>query len=158
MFLKYRTFYKSKSAIIPNKGQCLRDVVHDVLLERYRLLEECPALQNIANCVAFSPQVNHTDGETAADWRVPVPNFPVKGFAWSARWFHTIINIGFSYTGDTNFLSVGSSVILTRLSGPRSDPLFLSKSASAGNQTQDLWVCSHKFWPLDTEAVHNAYY
>jgi hypothetical protein len=35
-----------------------------------------------------------------------------------------------------------SSVILTRLSRPRSIPILLRKSDSAGNRTRDLWVCS----------------
>jgi hypothetical protein len=32
---------------------------------------------------------------------------------------------------------------------PVSDLLPLRKSGSAGNQTQDLWICSQKLWPLD---------
>jgi hypothetical protein len=29
------------------------------------------------------------------------------------------------------------------------DPLLLRKSGSAGNRTQDLWICSKELWPLD---------
>jgi hypothetical protein len=32
---------------------------------------------------------------------------------------------------------------------PVLDPLLLRKSGSAGNQTQDLWICSQEVWPLD---------
>jgi hypothetical protein len=32
---------------------------------------------------------------------------------------------------------------------PVPDPLLLRKSGSAGNRTQDLWICSQKLWPLD---------
>jgi hypothetical protein len=32
---------------------------------------------------------------------------------------------------------------------PVPDPLLLRKSDSAGNRTQDLWICIQKFWPLD---------
>jgi hypothetical protein len=32
---------------------------------------------------------------------------------------------------------------------PVPDPLLLRKSGSAGNQTQDLRICSQKLWPLD---------
>jgi hypothetical protein len=28
-------------------------------------------------------------------------------------------------------------------------PLLLRKSASAGNRTRNLWICSHELWPLD---------
>jgi hypothetical protein len=34
------------------------------------------------------------------------------------------------------FLSSSSSIVLTRLSGARSDPLLLRKSSSAGNRTR----------------------
>jgi hypothetical protein len=32
---------------------------------------------------------------------------------------------------------------------PVPDQLLLRKSGSAGNRTRDLWICSHKLWPLD---------
>jgi hypothetical protein len=32
---------------------------------------------------------------------------------------------------------------------PIPNPLFLRKSGSAGNRTQDLWICSPELWPLD---------
>jgi hypothetical protein len=32
---------------------------------------------------------------------------------------------------------------------PVPDPLLLRKSGSAGNRTQDLWICRQKLWPLD---------
>jgi hypothetical protein len=32
---------------------------------------------------------------------------------------------------------------------PVPDPLFLRKSLSSGNRTQDLWICSQELWPLD---------
>jgi hypothetical protein len=38
---------------------------------------------------------------------------------------------------------------LTRLSGPRSNPLLLRKSGSAENRTRDLCICSQRLWPLD---------
>jgi hypothetical protein len=48
------------------------------------------------------------------------------------------------------FHSSNSSIILTRLSGPRSRPTTSQKnSGSAGNQTWVLWICSRKLWPLD---------
>jgi hypothetical protein len=32
---------------------------------------------------------------------------------------------------------------------PVPDPLLLRKSGSAGNRTQDLWICSQRLWPLN---------
>jgi hypothetical protein len=32
---------------------------------------------------------------------------------------------------------------------PVPDPLLLRKSGRVGNRTRDLWICSHKLWPLD---------
>jgi hypothetical protein len=47
------------------------------------------------------------------------------------------------------FLTSSSSIVLTKLSGPRSRPPLLRKSGSAGNITRDLWICSQELWPLD---------
>jgi hypothetical protein len=48
------------------------------------------------------------------------------------------------------FHSSSSSVVLKRLSGPRSKPPSLPrKSGRAGNRTRNLWICSQKLWPLD---------
>jgi hypothetical protein len=38
---------------------------------------------------------------------------------------------------------------------PVPDPLLLRKSESAGNRTQDLWICSQKLWPLDNSHHEN---
>jgi hypothetical protein len=40
------------------------------------------------------------------------------------------------------FLPSSSSVVLTRLSDPITEPLLLGKSGSVGNRTRDLWMCS----------------
>jgi hypothetical protein len=47
-------------------------------------------------------------------------------------------------TGDTTSHSSSSSVILTRLCGPRSRLLLLRETGSAGDGTRDLWVCSQE--------------
>jgi hypothetical protein len=44
---------------------------------------------------------------------------------------------------------------------PVPDQLLLGKSGSAGKQTQDLWICSQKLWPLDhkgdqTDAIRHS--
>jgi hypothetical protein len=41
---------------------------------------------------------------------------------------------------------------------PVPDPLLLRKSGSAGNRTLDLWICSHKLWPLDHRGCPCARY
>jgi hypothetical protein len=48
--------------------------------------------------------------------------------------------------GAATFHSCGSSVILMRLSGPRSDPLLLRKCDRSGNRTRVLWVFSREPW------------
>jgi hypothetical protein len=56
------------------------------------------------------------------------------------------VNLGFLDPEPLLFHSSSSSVILTRLSGPRvPDLLLLIKSGSAGNGTRDLWICSQEF-------------
>jgi hypothetical protein len=48
------------------------------------------------------------------------------------------------------FLPNSYSVVLTRLSGPRSRPTTSQKiSGSAGNRIQDLWICSQELWSQD---------
>jgi hypothetical protein len=37
---------------------------------------------------------------------------------------------------------------------PVPDPLLLRKSSSAGNRTQDVWICSQELRPLDHKAVY----
>jgi hypothetical protein len=55
------------------------------------------------------------------------------------------------------FLSSSSSILLTRLNGPVPDPLLLRKSGSAGNRTQDLWICKQELWPLDHRGGQSEY-
>jgi hypothetical protein len=47
------------------------------------------------------------------------------------------------------FLPSRSSIVLTRLSGPRSRSTTSQKSGSAGNRTRGLWVYSQEIRPLD---------
>jgi hypothetical protein len=60
----------------------------------------------------------------------------IESVAWSAERIPTTVNFGF----------------LDRSRGwvdPVPEPLLLRKSDSAGNRTQDLWICSQELWPLD---------
>jgi hypothetical protein len=47
------------------------------------------------------------------------------------------------------FLSGSSSVVLTRLSGPRSKPNTYQKMWQTRESNPDLWICSQELWPLD---------
>jgi hypothetical protein len=47
------------------------------------------------------------------------------------------------------FLLSSSSIVFTRLSGPRS----VKKPGSAGNRTRDPWICSREFDHQTTEAI-----
>jgi hypothetical protein len=47
------------------------------------------------------------------------------------------------------FLPSSSSVDLRGWVDPVPDLLLLRKSASAGNQSRELWICSQELWPLD---------
>jgi hypothetical protein len=49
------------------------------------------------------------------------------------------------------FLSCSSSIILTKLSGPRSTTTAYQKM---WNRSGDLWICSQEFWPLDYRGGH----
>jgi hypothetical protein len=47
------------------------------------------------------------------------------------------------------FLPSSSSVVLTRLSGPRFRPITFFFFVVPRNRTQDLWICSQELWSLD---------
>jgi hypothetical protein len=47
------------------------------------------------------------------------------------------------------FLSSSSSVVVTRLSGPRSRRTTSQKIWQRRESNTDLWICSQEFWPLD---------
>jgi hypothetical protein len=67
----------------------------------------------------LSPRVNYTDRATAAyQWR-DCQRLRIEGATWSAWWIPTAAFLVFE-TEAATFLSSSSSVVLTRLSGPRS--------------------------------------
>jgi hypothetical protein len=47
------------------------------------------------------------------------------------------------------FLSSSSSVVLKKLSGPRSKPTTSQKIWQRRESNPDLWICSQELWPLD---------
>jgi hypothetical protein len=80
----------------------------------------------------------------------------MEGVAWSPQWIPTPVNLDFLDPEPLLFHSSCSSVILTRLSGPVPDTLFLRKFGNAGNRARDLWICSRELWPLDHRGGQEA--
>jgi hypothetical protein len=68
----------------------------------------------------------------------------VEGVAWSAQRIPTADNLGFLDRSRYFFIQVAPKLS----SWGWVDPV-LSKFGRAGNRTQDFWICSEKFWPLD---------
>jgi hypothetical protein len=77
----------------------------------------------------FSPQASYTDRATAACRRSQCQLLRIDGVVWSAQRIPTSINLDFLDSELLLFRSSSSSVILTRLSGPRSRP----------NTSQEIW-------------------
>jgi hypothetical protein len=67
----------------------------------------------------------------------------IEGATWSAWRIPTAVG-----PKPLLFLPSSSSVVLTRLSGPRSGPTF-PFLVVPGNQTRDLRICSQELWPQD---------
>jgi hypothetical protein len=73
--------------------------------------------------------------------------FRIEGATWSA-WRIPTTYSRLSRPEPLLFLPSSSSVVLTRLSGPRSR-LYIFFLVVPGNRTRDLWICSQELWPLD---------
>jgi hypothetical protein len=99
------------------------------------------------NSVAFSPQANYTErpplvGEVRANF------LRIEGVAWSAQRIPTAVNLGFVDRSRYFSIQVAPQLSSRGWVDPVPDPLLLRKSASAGNRTRDLWICSQELWPL----------
>jgi hypothetical protein len=70
----------------------------------------------------FSPQANYTGRATAAYRRSYANILRTEVVAWLVQRIPTAVNLGFLDPETQIFHSNSSSVILTRLSGPRSRP------------------------------------
>jgi hypothetical protein len=81
--------------------------------------------------------------------RPEVADVPTEGVAWSAQRIPTAVNLYFLNPEPLLFHSSSSSGWVV----PVPDPLLLRKSGSAGNGTQDLWLCSQELWPLDHKGI-----
>jgi hypothetical protein len=83
--------------------------------------KRCPRITFNIKLRGFSPQANYTDRATAASRRSYCQLLRIESFAWSAKRIPTAVNLAF--LDPKPLLSHSSnSVILTRLSGPRSRP------------------------------------
>jgi hypothetical protein len=60
-----------------------------------------------------------------------------------------VVSLGFLDRNRYYFFQVAPQLSSRGWVDPVPDPLLLRTSGSAGNQTQDLWICSQKLWPLD---------
>jgi hypothetical protein len=76
----------------------------------------------------------------------------IEGATWSAWRISTTIFSVFQ-TGAATFLSSSSSVVLTRLSRPRSRPTTIF-SGSVRESNPGLRICSQELWPLDHRGGH----
>jgi hypothetical protein len=125
--------------IVTQKKNCIK-TVRPVIPERH--------LRALTILCGFSPQANYTDRATAACRRSYCQILRIEGVT-SAQRVPTAVNLDF-LDPEPLLFRPNSSVILTRLSRPRSRlTISQKKTGSAGNRTWDLWICSHELWPLD---------
>jgi hypothetical protein len=108
-------------------------------------------IRQIKNLRGFSPKANYTDRATAACRRSYCQLLRIESVAWSAQLIPTAFNLGVLDPESLLFHSSSSSVIVTRLSGPRS-----RKSGSAGNRTPTSGFVARNSDHQTTEAVHQA--
>jgi hypothetical protein len=80
---------------------------------------------------------------------VSVNFFRIQSAAWSA-WRIPPAVISVSRPEPLLSLPSSSSIVLTRLSGPRSRPTTFQRRESK----PDLWICSQELWPLDHRGVY----
>jgi hypothetical protein len=77
------------------------------------------------------------------------PILQIESVAWSAQRIATAVNMVFLDRSRYYSIQVAPQLSSRGWVGPVPDPLLLRKSASAGNRTRDLWICSQELWPLD---------
>jgi hypothetical protein len=85
-----------------------------------------------------------------------VPTFADRECCEVSATDHPVVSLGFLDRSRYYFFQVAPQLSSRGLVNPVPDPLLLRKSGSAGNRTQDLWICSQKLWPLDHRGGHNV--
>jgi hypothetical protein len=100
----------------------------------------------------LSRRANYTDRATPACRRSDCQLLRIEGATWPAWRIPTAVFSVF-WTGAAAFLSSSSSVVLTRLSGPRSRPttffFWYCRESNPGFR-----ICSQELWPLDHRGGH----
>jgi hypothetical protein len=97
----------------------------------------------------FGPLSNHADRATSACWRSSANFLQIEGVAWSVQRIHPVVSLSFLDRSRYYFFQVAPQLSSRGWVDPDPDPPLLRKSGSAGNRTQDLWICSQKLWLLD---------
>jgi hypothetical protein len=95
----------------------------------------------------LSPHANYTD--RVSDRRLSaklVPTLADRGCCVVSATIPPVVNFRFSRL-EPLFPRKSSSIIITRLSGPRSSPTTSQKKIWESNP--DLWICGQELWPLD---------
>jgi hypothetical protein len=119
------------------------------------------ATETETNTIKIIPQLmNMTQNYVAWDRERTIPterppivgevsaNFlQIEGVVWSAQRIPRPYS-RISRPEPLLFLPSSSSVVLMRLSVPRSRPITSQKIYSAGNRIRDLQICSQELWPL----------
>jgi hypothetical protein len=102
------------------------------------------------NSVALSPRANYTDSATATCRRNLVPTFVDREMSRCQRSGSPAV-VNLSFLDRSRYFSFKYLLVYPHKGwvDPVPDPLLLTKSGSAGNRTQDLWISSQELWPLD---------
>jgi hypothetical protein len=97
-----------------------------------------------------SPQADYINWATATGRRILVPPFTDRGVSrGQCDGTPAVVNVSFLDRSRYFFFQVAPHLSSRAWVDPVPDPLLLRKFGSAGNRTQDLWVCSQELWPLD---------
>jgi hypothetical protein len=128
-------------------------------LKRYTLVKK-----HRFNHVIATKQTKQTAWPESASELVPTERLPLLANlvpTFSDRGCHLVSVtdpycriLGFLNRSRQFFLSSSSSVVLTRLSGPRSRPTTSQKIWQRRESNPDLWICSQELWPVDHRGGH----
>jgi hypothetical protein len=107
------------------------------------------------NSLALSPRANYTDWAVATCRRNLVPTLVDRGMSRGQRGGSpTVGNLSFLDRSRYFFFQIAPHLSSWGWVDLVPDPLLLRKSGSAGNWTQDLWICTQELCPLDHRGGH----
>jgi hypothetical protein len=87
-----------------------------------------------------------------------VPTFADRGCCVGSATDPPVVSLGFLDQSRYYFFEVAPQLSSRGWVDPVPGPLLLRKSGSAGNRTEDLWICRQKLWPLDHRGGRVAMY